>query len=317
MSSRWQKNVVSQGKSTSGPSRDDRIANQARTQKQLIGAEQLRRLGLSDGAVQNRIARRRLHRVHFGVYALHPPPYSREQIWLAAVLACGPGSLLSDLPAASHLGLIMGSTLPAQVTNASGRGRGRDGIIVHRRLIDRRDVSVRHGVPCTSPARTIIDSAHEAGFEGTEEMIMAADSLRILNRRRLQELADEHRGRPGIQHVSLLIIDDPVEARGVNERRMLSICREFGVATPLVNHRIDVDGRTFYADFCWPAHRLIVEADSWRWHGGRSAQESDSDRGQLLSMAGWQLVRFTRDQIKHRRTETGSRLNALTSKPVS
>ena len=53
---------------------------------------------------------------------------------------------------------------------------------------------------------------------------------------------------------------------------MFSICREFGVERPLTNHRIDVGDRTFYADFCWPELGLIVEADSWRWHGGRLAR---------------------------------------------
>lgn len=40
----------------------------------------------------------------------------------------------------------------------------------------------------------------------------------------------------------------------------------------------NVGKRTFYADFCWPELRLIVEADSWQWHGGRQARERDVDR---------------------------------------
>ena len=71
-----------------------------------------------------------------------------------------------------------------------------------------------------------------------------------------------------------LISDDPPELRSKNELRMFSICREFGVERPLTNHRIDVGDRTFYADFCWPELGLIVEADSWRWHGGRQRAET-------------------------------------------
>jgi very-short-patch-repair endonuclease len=54
-----------------------------------------------------------------------------------------------------------------------------------------------------------------------------------------------------------------------------------------------------------------VEADSWRWHGGRLASEGDRDRDQLLSIAGWRVVRFTRDQILHHALEVGRRIDAL------
>lgn len=141
---------------------------------------------------------------------------------------------------------------------------------------------------------------------------MAADSLRILNRTRFEQLVGERRGQPGIASLTALITDDPAETRSKNERRLLSVCREFGVPLPLVNHRIEVPGRTFIADFCWPELRLIVEADSWRWHGGRLAAEGDADRAQLLALAGWRVVRFTRDGIKNARAETGRRLLALT-----
>jgi very-short-patch-repair endonuclease len=93
---------------------------------------------------------------------------------------------------------------------------------------------------------------------------------------------------------------------------MFSICREFGIPRPGTQHRIDVGGRTFFADFCWPEIGLVVEFDSWRWHGGRTKFEYDADRDQLLRIAGWDVVRFTRDQVVHQRVQTGNRLVALT-----
>jgi very-short-patch-repair endonuclease len=95
---------------------------------------------------------------------------------------------------------------------------------------------------------------------------------------------------------------------------MFSLCREFGFPRPLTQHRVDVEGRTFFADFCWPDLRLIAEFDSWRWHGGRSRTERDRDRDQLLKIAGWDTIRFTREQVVHRRAETGNRLVALTAR---
>jgi hypothetical protein len=169
------------------------------------------------------------------------------------------------------------------------------------------------GIPCTSAARTLIDVAPLLPLDDLEEALIAADSLRILNRRRMDELLGEHFGRPGVALLASLVADDPVEVRHRNETRVLSICREFGVERPLVNHRIEAGGRTFYADFCWPDLKLIVEADGWRWHGGRSANEGDRDRDQLLAIAGWLVIHFTRDQIVRHREQTGNRLVALTA----
>lgn len=292
---------------------DAEIARIASRQKQLITIDQLGPAGLGARGAQKRAARAVLHRVHRGVYAAHPPPYSRHQRWLAAVYRAGPGSMLSDLPAAGLLRILEDPPLVAHVSNATGAARGAPGIVVHRRLIDPRDRTVRFGIPCTTAARTIIDCARGLDGEALEDLVMAADSIHVLDRDRFEVLVREHRGQPGTAALAALITDDPIEARSRNERRLFSICREFGVELPLVNLRIDVEGgRHFYADFCWPRLRLIVEAQSWRWHGGRQATEDDADRAQLLAIAGWNVVEFTRDQIKKRRPETGRRLVALT-----
>lgn len=92
---------------------------------------------------------------------------------------------------------------------------------------------------------------------------------------------------------------------------MLRICRRLGVPEPETQYEIHTSGRTFDAGFCWPGLRLIVEADSWRWHGGKLKVESDRDRDQLLAIAGWIVVHFTRNQIKLEPERTGERLRAL------
>jgi predicted transcriptional regulator of viral defense system len=312
----WQQTVPAGRESSTRREIDDRIATTARRQRHLIRLALLIDPGLSERAAQKRVNARRLHRVRRGVYALHPPPYSRHQLRLAAVYACGPGTALSDLCAANHLGLWEQAPPLIDVTNASGRGRSLRGIAVHRRKLIRRDVLFVAGIPCTSPARTVIDCAASLSEDGLEDLLLAADAKRSLNRERLDELLAARRGQPGIGRLRRLITDDPVESRSINERRLFKICRRHGIPLPLVNHPIETGGRTFIADFCWPGLGLIVEADSWRWHGGHHDRERDADRDQLLSIAGWRVVRFTRDQIKHRPDEVGRRLSGLTRDPL-
>ena len=313
MAGEWQETATCPPRAATRAVQQEGIERICRRQKQLIRLDQLVAAGLSPRAVRDRAAAGRLHRIHPAVYALHPPPYSRAQRRLAAVFACGPGSLLSDLDAACHLGFADTPPLTAHVTNASGRGRSLAGITVHRRVVARGDRLIRDGIPCTSPTRTVVDCAASASLDQLEDLLLAADAKRMLNRRRLDELLIEHAGRRGIANLRRLITDDRQDTRSKTERRLLRICRHFGVPRPLTNHRIRVGDRTFYADFCWPDLRLIVEADSWRWHGGRIAGESDADRDQLLAIAGWRVVHFTRDQIRLQPDRTGRRLLALTA----
>jgi hypothetical protein len=63
----------------------------------VVSLEELRALGLDARAVSHRVARGRLHRLHRGVYAVGHPSITREGWWRAAVLACGPGAVLSGL----------------------------------------------------------------------------------------------------------------------------------------------------------------------------------------------------------------------------
>ena len=295
----------------SGRVEEAEIAVIGARQRQLIRIEQLAELGLGPRGAQHRARAGRLFRVHDGVYALHGPPHSPHQRYLAAQYACGSSSLLGGFCAAAVCSLSENWPGLPEIVAPAGAGRRRKGIHVRTSWVDPRDRAVRHGIPCTTPGRTIIDCAHRAGAEGTEDLIFAADSRRLLDRARFEQLADEHRGRPGIGNVLAVITDDPAELRSRNEIRMFRICRRFSLPRPLCNHRIDAAGSTFYADFCWPEIKLIVEADSWRWHGGRRASEDDRNRDQILMIAGWHVIHFTRDQIKNKPGEVGPRLQAI------
>jgi predicted transcriptional regulator of viral defense system len=55
-------------------------------------------LGLSPTAIKRRVADGRLKRIHRGVYAVGP--LDRRGHWMASVLACGEGALLSHRDAA-------------------------------------------------------------------------------------------------------------------------------------------------------------------------------------------------------------------------
>ena len=64
----------------------------ARQQHGVVSREQLICLGLGADAVDWRVRRRRLHRVHRGIYAVGHRLLTLNGRFIAAVLACGDGA---------------------------------------------------------------------------------------------------------------------------------------------------------------------------------------------------------------------------------
>jgi very-short-patch-repair endonuclease len=50
-------------------------------------------------------------------------------------------------------------------------------------------------------------------------------------------------------------------------------------------------------DFLWSAQKLVVEVDSWRFHGHRRAFERDRRKDLALQAAGYQVIRITAKQL--------------------
>jgi predicted transcriptional regulator of viral defense system len=81
--------------------RDRRIARVAANQHGVVTSTQLCAAGVSASAISDRVKAGRLHRVHRGVYAVGHARLSQHGIWMAAVLACGDGAVLSHQSAAA------------------------------------------------------------------------------------------------------------------------------------------------------------------------------------------------------------------------
>src|SRR5690348_761230 len=100
-----------------------------RRQHGVISTPQLRAVGMSKGAIANRVRDGWLHPVHRGVYAVgHPRLTYRGRLW-AAVLATG--GVLSHRASAAVDDLIPPPAGPIDVT-VSTECRSRKGIRVHR-----------------------------------------------------------------------------------------------------------------------------------------------------------------------------------------
>jgi hypothetical protein len=297
------------------PHRDVAIARIAAGQHGVVSLDQLRGLGLSASGVRSRVAAGRLHRIHRAVFAVGAPLLATQGRWLAAVMSCGPGSVLSHVSAAALWGFRPTSRGVIDVTKRGRAGRRRSGIHLHRaRGLQPEDVTVVQAVPCTSVGRTLLDLAEVVGRRGTQRALDQAEVLRVLDVRALEDLLGRSPGRAGTALLRAVLADrDPGRAltRSELEEAFLGICRRSGISEPEVNGRVVTPGGALEVDFVWRAKGLIVETDGHQTHGTRSAFERDRWRDQQLALAGWRAVRFTWRQLSDAPGDVAGTVRAL------
>jgi predicted transcriptional regulator of viral defense system len=288
-------------KTTQGVNRA--VAALADRQHEVISLDQLRALGLAPSTVRDRAAAWRLHRVHWGVYAVvAPAKLDARGRRMAAVLACGPGAVLSHRTAADAWGIMPRAGARIEVSVPTRNRRRRPGISVHRSpgLRDS-DVTTVENIPCTTPARTLLDLAAVVSVPTLANAIEAAERLRIFDLRQVEEQLERARGTPaakGLRAALAKADSDPPPTRRELERLAYEVFSNSPLGRPLVNSAVATAEETLEVDFCWPDRRLIAEADSWDFHGTRAAFERDRRRDQLLTAAGWTVVRFTWRQLR-------------------
>ncbi len=91
----------------------------------------------------------------------------------------------------------------------------------------------------------------------------------------------------------------------------LGMCQRASLPSPEVNVRLQVDRGFLEADFLWREARLIVEADSRRFHDTDSAFLNDRRREQRLQLVGWRVSHCTWEQVEHEPTQLAHTIRRL------
>lgn len=268
------------------------IRRLAEQQHGVVAWRQLIALGLTEGLIKSRVKDGQLIMLHRGVFAVGHRRIGRYGEWMAAVLACGPGAVLSYGSAARLWGM-RGSRGPVEVTRVSGHRRPH-GIRLHQtRSLPDEHVTVEVGIPVTTLERTILDTASRLDARQLEHDLVEADRSRRLRWPKLWEAITSHgRGRKGVGRLKRVATRvDPrfADAVSVSEVDFLILCREEGLKMPQVN--VLVEGKR--VDFYWPQERLIVEADSYGYHADRASFELDHQSTVDLEVAGYRVHRTT------------------------
>lgn len=275
--------------------RDRRIWALVKRQHGVIAYRQLREFGLGRSSIRWRVNCGRLHPIRRGVYAVGRPEVSLYGRWMAALLACGPGGVLSHGSAAALWGFGSEPRGLIEVSLPQEKRCRQPGIRAHRRATLRpAEVTHHEGVPVTTPTRTLIDQAIRLPPARLERAVNEADKLERVRADALYAALDDHRGEPGVGPLRRLL--DPLHFRPSDselERAMRPLAKSAGLPVPRTKAWVN----EYEVDFFWPELGIVVEADGLRYHRTASQQRRGLERDQTHIAAGLWPLRFSHWQI--------------------
>ena len=234
-----------------------------------------------------------------------------EEARLAAARLCG---VASHLSAAQLYGWEL-KWRPERPTITVPRNRNldrrrREGVDVRWRSLD--EDEVWNGQ--TTAGRTVMDCAKDLPFD--EALTVADSALRHGNvtQRLLVYLADRvaSTGRPQCLRVAR-------EASGRAANPFESVLRAISLDVPGVHLEpqvvIDEHGFVGRPDLVDMKRRLVVEAESFEFHGRRNALKRDCERYNALALRGWLVLRFSWEHVMHEPEYVADCLAAATTRP--
>jgi very-short-patch-repair endonuclease len=280
-----------------------------------VSREQLLEVGWSKDEINWRLRAGRLHRVHAGVYSVASRQLlSRQGHWMAAVLASGPGAILSHHTAAALWGLRGYAGGPIHVT-VPHKSTSSKRVRRHLSHVPPDERSEKEGIPVTSVHRTIFDLAATASADEVIAMIKEAEYLNLWDRLSLWDLLDRYPAKRGSRHLRFAlkrITEEPTGCkRSRLEERFAPFLRRHHLPLPRFNDWIALEPKPCRADCHWPDTRLIVELDGWQGHSSRSAFQDDRARDRALKVAGYSVIHLTWAQLDSEPAQVAADLRAV------
>jgi very-short-patch-repair endonuclease len=274
----------------------------AARQNGVVSLAQMISIGFSGSAVWKAVQAGRLHRIHHGVYAVGRPELALRGRFMAAVLACGEGAVLSHGAAAALHGIRKwhGGRIDVSVPRESPISR--PGIRTHRHPgLRPADVTVVDGIPVTSVSRTLLGLATFQREPQIERVCNQAATMRCLDMREMSDLLKRSRGRRGVRRLRNVLargdLGENVPASGL-EVRYRHLCAEAGLPKPEINRFLLLGDEYHKVDFLWRRQRVVIETDGSRYHSTGWQLARDAHRDELLTEHGYLHGRVREDEIE-------------------
>jgi hypothetical protein len=282
----------------------DRIVELAERQHSLIGREQALAYGMTRGQIDQRLRSGSWERAGRGVYRIAGSVPTWEQRLLAAVLATGPGCAASRQSAAALWRLPGFGPGPIEVTQSRGPSARNPGRGLHgSSFLPVHQVRVVRGIPASCPERTLLDlcgCVHPGRAERALDNALAME-LTTVQRVGMMLAETGARGRDGtalLRRILDVRTQEYIPPESELEALLDAVLSSAGL--PLPTPQVSVGGTQTpigRVDRVYREARVVIEADSRRYHSAWLDQQADHRRDLLLAAAGYRIVRVNWHQL--------------------
>jgi len=285
------------------------IGELAERQHGVVAVRQLPALGVRGAEIETRIARGDLVRLHRGVYAVGHRQLRPQGFWLAAVLAAGPGAVLSHRSAAALHAI---GPRPTRIEITTPTEARPEGIAVYtRRRLDADEVTTVDGIPVTTVARTLLDLAGTLTPDRLAKALNEAELQRVFDGTAIEAALAKAATRKGAgelrKALAQLADHGPALTRSELEDRFFALLDRHDLPRPRTNAWIG----TTEVDALWPEHGLVVELDGYAAHHSKAAFQRDRTKANALTRIGYRVLRYTYADVVSRAAETAATLRAF------
>jgi hypothetical protein len=264
------------------------IARLASDSHGVVTRAELLRAGLRPEAIKHRVRIGTLLVEYRGVYRVGHRAPSVEARYLAAVRACGDGSLLCGR-AAGHLFVLIRSAprAPEVVSPTERRVPG----VETRRVRGHRApaATIWRGVPVTTVSQTLVDLASVLAVDELARACHEAGVRYRVTPRHVSAVLARRPNTPGAGELRRVLHGDVRVTLSALETRFLERLADAGLPLPQTNR--PAGGRR--VDCRWATPPLTVELDSYRYHQSRHAWEHDRGREREARARGDEFRRYT------------------------
>jgi very-short-patch-repair endonuclease len=269
----------------------------AENQHGVVSSDQLRKVGYTPQAIHYRIRTGRLYPLHRGVYVVGRRHVTDHGRWMAAVIACGAGAVLSHSSAAALWRIGKEERDLVELSLPSLSRRCRPGLRIHQRpSLQDRDITTEYGIPVTTPIQTLIDMTLRLDRAGVERMINEADKYNLAHPPGIRRALGNRTGESGVAQLRQILDRRTFRlTKEELERRFLPLACKAGLPVPLTGQWVN----GFEVDFYWPDLGLVVETDGLRYHRTPAEQARDRLRDQAHTATGLTQLRFTHEQVRY------------------
>ena len=233
---------------------------------------------------------------------------------MAAVLASGPGAVLSHRSATALWG-IWGSGVGDVHVTVPRHTRSQGSIHRHFGALPVDEVTTLEGIPTTSAARSILDLAADKGEAAAESALREMEYLGIYGQVSLPSLLDRyprHQGATIVARCLERLKDDPGgRVRSPLEELFLPFLDAHHIPRPRLNPWLSIGDDHFQVDCLWPEARLVGELDGFQSHGTKRAMRTDRKRDRRLVAAHYRVVRVVSDQLASEPLQIAADLRSL------